>query len=426
MKRKYETRGYLLEKIKKEKDSLNIVQRIPYSIRLYILEFHYFSFNGETSQDMMADVYGYFSTDQRRKIYLIFNGMEIMGSLNFRLPSGIRTIITSSLATMAHLLYLFQKNHIDKKYAQVYTKSLKGLIITSTDYFGIPDVFQMLSNIEAIGIRDNRQNNEKKIEENLIKIVRKNQLKDFSLNSKFAFESSELAKELSKCPLVDLHINNSTITDSFVKELNLGTMKSLRNIHFHGMNLSEEGLNELSNVKNLKSYFVPDLGRSFSKKQQLRIVENSPNLESLGIEEMDISCLIKLKNLSHLYLLETRSGIRGIINCSNLKSLSFYSYIKPNELKECLKLPNLKDFTILSFEEDDCCYNELDFENLQNSIEKFEMRNVIIKPISKKFLQFVVNSYLKYLNIGSAAIPQNLNKILMKKKKIDLEVVNFY
>ena len=64
-----------------------------------------------------------------------------MSSLNFRLPVGIKTIITSSLASMAHLLFLFQKNQIDKKYAQIYTKSLKGLIITSTDYFGISFFF---------------------------------------------------------------------------------------------------------------------------------------------------------------------------------------------------------------------------------------------------------------------------------------------
>jgi hypothetical protein len=326
---------------------------------------------------------------------------------------------------MAHLLFLFQKNQIDKKYAQMYTKSLRGLIIL-TDYFGIPDVFQMLTNIEAIGIRDNRETNEKKIEENLINMVRKNKLKDFSLNSKFPFESCDLAKELSKCPLVDLHINNSSIRDSFVKELNVGTMKSLRNIHFHGMNLTEVGIEELSNVKNLKSFFVPDLGVPFNSKQQQRIVQNSPNLESLGIEEMEISHLIQLKNLSSLFLLENRIGIKGIIDCVNLKSLSIYSYIKPHELKECLNLPNLVDFTLLSFDDVEHTFEENDFYDFQVSkIEKFEMRNIVIYPISKKFVEFLLNSYLSQLDIETAQIPEKIYKLMMKKMKKGFKLINF-
>ena len=121
------------------------LNKIPYSIILYILKYHNYK---QPLNFSLYSLFGFFGTDSRRKIFLIFSSLELFHyPKNLLLPKNLFRISTNS-TTLKNMFSL-------KMNEKILLNSLSELVIENTEE-DIDNEILKFNSIISLKIRDNR------------------------------------------------------------------------------------------------------------------------------------------------------------------------------------------------------------------------------------------------------------------------------
>eukprot|EP01080_Neovahlkampfia_damariscottae_P004575 gene4575-7959_t len=388
------------------------LNKIPYSIILYILKFYNYK---QPLNFSLYSLFGYFEADSRRKIFLIFSSMELFHYPKYLpLPRNLFRLSTNTTS----LQNMFSSNLNDK----ILMNSLSELLIENTEE-DIKDEILKFKSITSLKIRDNRTSQNSVIDKKILIIMKNNKLKNFDFESQLNFDFEKIAKELSSHNLLSLRLDICRLDDDLVNMIQFSSFPKLKYLFIHGHGVTSEGLQPLSGLSQLKTLYLFFLGSGLSKNNQEVIVNNSKDLELLGADEIEVDYILQLTKLKGISLVRCRN-FENIRKSTSLEYLQIQSVISQKDFRECLLIPNLKQFRMVKlFERRFIEYEDEDFKNLlfAKNLFNLEIEGVDLSKLTSGVIQYFAKSNLKKIKFQNCKFPKEIVEQLKTVKEIDLQ-----
>ena len=117
-------------------------------------------------------------------------------------------------------------------------------------------------------------------------------------------------------------------------------------------------------------------------------------------------------------------NFENIKKSNSLEYLQIQSVISQKDFRECLLIPNLKQFRMVKlFERRFIEYEDEDFENLLHAKHLFnlEIEGVDLSKLTSGVIKYFAKSNLKKIKFQNCKFPKEIVEQLKKVKEIDLQ-----